>query len=182
MPRYTRDTAWPALLGPASWPAVSLAVPQNTGSASAGMKRASASTQMLGASAARALDRANTTRIATNSFLRSRCDSQAVSGGPNSMTVKANSVTSWPAAEIEIPRSRDSAGSRPTIRYSVVTMTKAAIARIRIEMAAPGWVVSCAARVVVAGWDMNSSSIAGVSMLFDMCGPISGIFSIIRGI
>ena len=99
------------------------------------MKRASASTQTFGASAARALDSANTTSTPMNSALRSRCDSQAVSGGPNSITVKANRVTSWPASEIEMPRSRDKAGSRPTIRNSVVTMMKAATARIRMGSA-----------------------------------------------
>ena len=58
------------------------------------MKRASASTQIFVATAASALDSANTISTPTNSALRSRCDSQAVSGGPNNMTVKANKVTS----------------------------------------------------------------------------------------
>jgi len=48
------------------------------------------------------------------------------------MTVKANRVTSWPAAYTEIERSRASSGSSPTIRNSVDTMTKAAAARMLI--------------------------------------------------
>lgn len=94
-----------------------------------------ASTQMFGASAARPFDAANRTRIATNRRLRSTLASQAVRKGPHSMTTKANIVTNWPAVETAMPSSRASAGSRPTIRNSVVTITKAAMARI--GMAAP---------------------------------------------
>ncbi|KWD15768.1 hypothetical protein WM34_18020 [Burkholderia ubonensis] len=42
--------------------------------------------------------------------------------------MNANGVTSCPAVEIEMRRSRASAGSKPTIRNSVVTMTNAEIA------------------------------------------------------
>ncbi|KVN67930.1 hypothetical protein WM03_31735 [Burkholderia ubonensis] len=60
--------------------------------------------------------------------MRSTCDKAAVRNGPNSITVNANGVTSFPAVEIEMRRSRASAGSKPTIRNSVVTMTNAEIA------------------------------------------------------
>ncbi|KVM56639.1 hypothetical protein WJ58_13160 [Burkholderia ubonensis] len=60
--------------------------------------------------------------------MRSTCDKAAVRNGPNSITVNANSVTSCPAVEIEMRRSRASAGSKPTVRNSVVTMTNAEIA------------------------------------------------------
>src|SRR3989338_3611133 len=122
--------AWPDFAGPASWAAVSLAVPQNTGNINAGIKRAIASTQMFDDSAARPLANAKTSSIAINSFFLSRWARAAVSGGPKSMTVKANSVTSWPAAAIETPRSRARAGSRPIIRNSVVTIKKAEMARM----------------------------------------------------
>ncbi len=72
IPKYTLDTPLPSLPGPANCPAVSLAVPQNTGRPSAGMNRANASTQMLVATAASALDAANTSKMTINSFLRSR--------------------------------------------------------------------------------------------------------------
>lgn len=100
------------------------------------MKRATASTQMLGAAAASALAAAKTSRIATNRRLRSTCDSAAVSKGPDSITVNANRVTSWPAADTEMDRSRASSGSSPTIRNSVETMTKAATARMAMESVA----------------------------------------------
>src|SRR3989344_1452802 len=129
--------AWPALAGPASWAAVSLAVPQKTGSISAGMKRATASIQMFEDSAARALANAKTSRIAINSFFLSKWARAAVRGGPKSMTVKANSVTSWPAAAIDTPRSRARAGSRPMIRNSVVTIKKAEMARMIMLNAEP---------------------------------------------
>ena len=61
----------------------------------------------------------------------------AVSGGPNSITVKANRVTSSPALEIEMPRSRASAGSRPMMRNSVVTITNPARARMAMDRPAP---------------------------------------------
>ena len=128
-----RSAGLPARAGPASKAAVSLAVPQNTGSASAGITRAAASTQRFGDQAATALETAKMSRIATKSFLRSICDSQAVSTGPNSITTTAKSVTSCPAVETETTRSRASAGRRPTIMNSVVTMTNAAIARITME-------------------------------------------------
>src|SRR3990167_3708375 len=111
--------AWPALAGPANWAAVSLAVPQKTGSISAGIKRATASIQMFEDSAARALANAK------------------------SMTVKANSVTSWPAAAIETPRSRARAGSRPIIRNSVVTIKKAEMARMIMLSEEPAAGIAC---------------------------------------
>ena len=128
--------------------AASLAVPQNTGNASAGMKRASASTHRFGASAASALAPAKTSRMATNRRLRSTCASAAVSGGPASMTVKANSATSCPACGTDTPKSRASAGIRPTIRNSVETMTKAA--RARMMMAGPEAVAGVAGKSGVA--------------------------------
>ncbi|KPY07795.1 LysR family transcriptional regulator [Pseudomonas coronafaciens pv. oryzae] len=137
IPRYTCATALPARFGPASRLAVSLAVPQNTGNASAGMNRASASTQILLETAASALEAANISRMTINVRLRSRCESMAVSGGPNSITVKAKSVTSKPAVEIEIPRSRANDGSSPIMRNSVVTITKPAKARIAMDKPAP---------------------------------------------
>src|SRR5690606_18536232 len=91
------------------------------------------STQIFGANAAKVLDAANTSKMATNKRLRSTCDNSAVNTGPNSITVKANKVTSCPAAEMETPRSRDKAGNSPTIRYSVVTITNAATARTKID-------------------------------------------------
>ena len=124
--------------------AVSLAVPQNTGSAMAGSRRASASTPRLGATAASALEPANSRAMATNRRLRPTGASQAVSGGPASATTRANSVTSWPAAAALVPRSRASAGSRPTIRNSVVTMTKAATASTAV--AALPWVAGMEGR------------------------------------
>ncbi|KVO31482.1 hypothetical protein WJ74_21910 [Burkholderia ubonensis] len=60
--------------------------------------------------------------------MRSTCDKAAVRNGPNSIIVNANSVTSCPAVEIEMRRSRASAGRKPAIRKSVVTMTNAEIA------------------------------------------------------
>ncbi|MNV71335.1 hypothetical protein D3C71_1643480 [compost metagenome] len=95
--------------------------------------RASASTQIFGAMAATALDAANSTSTPRNMRLRSTWARRAVSGGPNSITTTANSVTSWPALATEIDRSLASAGSRPTMRNSVVTITKAAIARISVD-------------------------------------------------
>ncbi|MNG13160.1 hypothetical protein D3C84_968210 [compost metagenome] len=88
---------------------------------------------MFGAIAARALAVAKISMMMMNRRLRSMCASAAASGGPNSITVKANKVTSWPAVEIEISRSRARAGNRPMMRNSVVTMTKAAIASKVIE-------------------------------------------------
>lgn len=88
---------------------------------------------MLGAIAATAFETTKTSRIPTNSCFRSRCDRAAVRGGPNSITVKANKVTNWPAVEIDISRSRARAGRIPRMMYSVVTIRNAATARRKIE-------------------------------------------------
>ncbi len=101
------------------------------------MNRASASTQILLDTAASALEAAKISRMTMNVRLRSRCESMAVSGGPKSITVKANSVTSKPAVEMEIPRSRAIEGNRPMMRNSVVTITKPARARIAMDKPAP---------------------------------------------
>lgn len=58
-------------------------------------------------------------------------------GGPKIITVKANRVTNCPATEIEIPRSLARAGSKPTIRNSVVTMRKAEEAKIAMLSPTP---------------------------------------------
>ncbi|MNH25191.1 hypothetical protein D3C79_851670 [compost metagenome] len=136
MPRYTCATACPWRSALTILAAVSLAVPQKTGSARAGKNRATASTQMFGAMAASALAAANKARMAANSLRLSRWASAAVSGGPASMTVKANSVISCPALEIDTSRSLASPGSRPTIKNSVVTIRKAEVARINVPKVA----------------------------------------------
>jgi hypothetical protein len=51
-----------------------------------------------------------------------------VSEGPNSITVKANSVISCPATGMGTPMSPATPGNMPTNTNSVVTITKAAIA------------------------------------------------------
>ena len=79
----------------------------------------------------------------------------AVKNGPNSITVKANSVTSCPAAATETLKSRASAGNRPRIRYSVVTMTKAATAMIRICRPERARVADAAAGAVRVGLDIS---------------------------
>jgi len=53
------------------------------------------------------------------------------------MTVNANRVTSPPAAATDTSRSRANAGSRPTIRNSVVTITKAETASSQTQSAPP---------------------------------------------
>jgi hypothetical protein len=136
MPRYTCDTAWPARCGPASWPAVSLAVPQNTGKASAGMKRASASTQMFGASAARRSRRRTPAGWRRTGSCGPGATARQRERRPGQHHREGEQRHQLAGRGIEMPRSRDMAGSRPTIRYSVVTIRKAAIARIRIEHAA----------------------------------------------
>ena len=70
-----------------------------------------------------------------NNRLRSRWANAAVKTGPASMTVKANSVTNWPAIEIDISRSWLSAGSNPTMRNSVVTIRNAEKARMAMLIA-----------------------------------------------
>jgi len=120
MPKATIETARPARAGPASSTAVALARDQNTGSASAGTKRARAMTPMLGASAAAAFDAPNSANTPMNSRLRFTLAISAVSSGPVAATVKANRVTSKPAWDTVTCRSRASGGNRPTIRNSVV--------------------------------------------------------------
>ena len=126
MPKATSEMARPARAGPTSSTAVALASDQNTGSASAGTKRATAMTQMLGAAMASALDRPNRISTPMNRRLRSMLAISAVSSGPVAATVKANSVTSRPAWDTVTSRSRARSGSRPTIRNSVVRMVKPA--------------------------------------------------------
>ena len=171
--------ACPARSVPASCAAVSLAVPQNTGSISAGTKRATASSLRSVESAARPLDRANTSRMATNSGLRGRWASTAVSGGPKSITVKANRVTSRPAAEMDICRSRARLGNRPTMRNSVVTMRnaeKARIATLSVERGA-------AAGTGLAKTVMEAAFLEWkAAMLLILRIPIPGVFSSMRGI
>jgi hypothetical protein len=105
---------------------------------------------MFCATAASALVAANSTSTATNSFLRSTLASHAVRNGPHTMTTTANSVTSWPAVATVMDRSRASAGSKPTIRNSVVTITNAAMARIVMDSAPPvAWGLSAIGSTVV---------------------------------
>ncbi|CAB3871827.1 hypothetical protein LMG26686_03009 [Achromobacter mucicolens] len=132
MPKATVEMARPARAGPTSSTAVALASDQNTGSASAGTKRAIAMIQMLGATAASALDSPNSTSTPMNRRLRSMLAMRAVSRGPVAATVKANSVTSRPAWETVTFRSRASPGKRPTIRNSVVRTVKPAAERSRM--------------------------------------------------
>src|SRR5690606_9437609 len=127
VPKATSETARPARAGPASSTAVALASDQNTGRARAGTKRASAMTQILGASAASRLEAPNSASTATNSRLRSILAINAVSSGLTAATVKANSVTSKPAWDTVTCRSRASGGNRPTIRNSVVRMVNPAV-------------------------------------------------------
>ena len=71
--------------------------------------------------------------MATKRRFLSRCETSAVRGGPNNVTVKANNVTSKPAVEVEIDRSVATPGRRPTMTNSVVTMTKADMVRSGTE-------------------------------------------------
>lgn len=132
MPKNTSATARPSREGPARCAAVSLAMAQNTGSARAGTKRATAIVQISPATAASALAAANSSRQATNSRLRSTPASAAVRNGPKAATLKANRLTSRPAWATLTWRSAASAGSRPTMTNSVVRMVKPAAASRRI--------------------------------------------------
>ena len=169
--------ACPALSRPARWPAVSLAVPQNTGSASAGITLATASTQKLPEAAASALAAAKTSKMPMNRRLRSRCANAAVNSGPASITVNANRVTNCPASDMEIPRSWLSAGSKPTIRNSVVTIKKAENARMAMLIAA------CRLGVATPGLgskaDIKTVSRNKVTSLLVNLIRISGVISLI---
>jgi len=112
---------------------------------------------MFGAIAAKPFDAANRTRIATNKRLRLTLASQAVRKGPHSMTTMANRVTNWPALDTAMPRSRASAGSKPTIRNSVVTITKAATARMGMEAPPERDTEGGEYVVVVIAWFQNQT-------------------------
>ena len=126
MPKPILAIARPAWSGPTMSTAVSLASAQNTGSPSAGISRAAAITQMLGASAATTLETPNMISTEMNRRLRSKREKYAVRNGPKQATVKANSVTSKPAWGMVTARSRAMAGSRPTMTNSVVSTVKPA--------------------------------------------------------
>ena len=76
---------------------VAVAKAQNTGKHRAGINRASAITQIFGASAATVLATPNMIRMLINSRLRGKRAQYAVRNGPKAATVNANKVTSSPA-------------------------------------------------------------------------------------
>jgi hypothetical protein len=82
-------------------------------------------------------DAAKISRITTKSRFRSTCERRAVRKGPHIVTVKAKRLTSQPAWESVIPRSRASSGRSPMMRNSVVMRTKPDSARSRIGRLVP---------------------------------------------
>ena len=127
--------------------AASLAVPQNTGNASAGMKRASASTHRFGASAASALAPAKTSRMATNRRLRStrQRGRERRAGQHDREGEQRDQLPGLRDRHAEIARQRrDQADDQ----NSVETMTKAA--RARMMMAGPEAVAGVAGKSGVA--------------------------------
>lgn len=147
-PTSTIDTALPRCRSSTSEAAYGTRSDQRSPWAAAATIRATTTTAYPGASAASNEAAALTSTAPTITSRRGRRRVSRSRGRPRVATVNAHAVTSSPTLPRETPRSSAITGSSPAGRSSIVTVAKAAPARVssavQVRPVIPGRVVVCA--------------------------------------